>query len=77
MTTLNLTGQSIEYSDVAPKLLKLKNLLDQRKDIWNKLPLSKKKMWVTSNKDPIMSIAWDVYKYLRNNFFGEEHDDSL
>lgn len=77
MATLNLTGQSVEYADIAPKLLKLKNLMDQRKEIWNKISTEKKKLWVTSDKDPIMSVAWDVYKYLRNNFFGEEHDDVL
>jgi len=74
MATLNLTGQNLERADIAPKLLKLKNLMDQRLPIWQKIPREKKKKWVQSDKDPIMGIAWDVYKYLNNNFFGEVND---
>ena len=75
MTELNLSGQSVERAGIAPKLLKLKNLMDQRKPIWNKVSTEKKRLWVKSEKDPIMDIAWDVYKYLRNNFFGESEID--
>lgn len=73
MATLNLTGQQLEYQDIAPKLLKLKNLMDLRKVIWARLPPEKRKLWVTNDKDPIMSVAWDVFKYLENNFFGERY----
>lgn len=72
MATLNLTNQEVDKQDISPKLLKLKNRLDQRKVIWDKLPIEKKKRWIQSEKDPIMDIAWDMYRYLRNNFFGEE-----
>ena len=34
MADLNLTGQNLERADIAPKLLKLKNCLDERKVIW-------------------------------------------
>lgn len=77
MTTINLTGQAAAKTQIAPKLLQLKNLMDERKEIWAKLPVAKKKAWIQSDKDPIMGIAWDVYKYLRNNFFGEETDEYL
>ena len=76
MANLNLTGQDVEYSTIAPKLLRLKQCLDERKVIWAKIPVEKRKLWVTSDKDPIMSIAWDIYKYLRNNFFGERYYDN-
>lgn len=75
MSQLNLTGQQNVYNLVAPKIQELKNAMDARKNIWNKLPIEKKKKWVTSGKDPIMNIAWSVYKYLRNNFFSEEIDN--
>ena len=71
MADLNLTGQNIEYSTIAPKLLRLKQLMDERKVIWAKIPVAKRKLWVTSEKDPIMNVAYDVFKYLENNFFGE------
>ncbi len=75
MADLVLTGQGIERADIAPKLLKMKNLLDQRKVIWQKIPPEKRKVWVTSEKDPIMDIAWDIWTYLRANFFGEDYYD--
>lgn len=69
---LTLTGQQTDYNQIAPKLLKLKQNLDLRKPIWDRLPIEKKRQWVTSGKDPIMNAAWDIYKYLNNNFFARE-----
>ena len=76
MTDLNLTGQNVERINIAPKLLKMKNLMIERKVIWDKLPVEKKKLWIqhASTKDPIMDIAWDVYKWLRDNIF---YDDKV
>ncbi len=71
MATLNLTGQNAERTTIAPKLLRLKQLLDERKVIWSKIPVEKKKKWIKSEKDPVMNLAWDIYKYLDKNFFGE------
>jgi len=73
MTTLNLSGQDLERDDIVPKLLKLKTLLDDRKEIWQRISVAKRKLWVTSEKDPIMDIAYDIHKYLDNNFFGEDY----
>ena len=75
MANLNLTGQNLERADIVPKLLKLKQCLDERKAIWQRITVAKRKAWVTSEKDPIMDIAWDIFKYLRDNFFGEEYYD--
>ena len=69
---LNLSGQQVEYNTIAPKVQTLKNWMDQRKPIWAKISKEKRKKWVTSDKDPIMSLAWSIYKYLDNNFFGED-----
>jgi len=66
---LNLTDQETEKAAIAPKLLKLKQLLDERKLIWDKLPDEKRKKWIQSGKDPVLDIAWDMYKYLHKNFF--------
>lgn len=77
MAELNLTNQETIKEIIAPKLLQLKQTMDARKEIWDKLPIEKKKKWIASGKDPIMNIAWDVYKYLRNNFFGSETDEYL
>jgi len=76
MADLRLAGQSVERDDVQPKLIKLKNLMNQRKTIWQKLPFAKRKAWVTSEKDPIIDIAWDIYNYLDTNFFGEQYYDT-
>lgn len=73
MTILNLSGQGLERDDIAPKLQKLKNWMDQRKPIWDKLTPEQRKAWVDSDKDPVMSLAWDIFKYLRDNFFGERY----
>lgn len=77
MATLNLTGQEVERVDINPKIVKLKNLMDQRKPIWDKISPEKRKQWVLSDKDPIMSLAWSVFKYLKSNFFGEDYNDNM
>ena len=77
MTSLNLPGQQAAYNLMAPKIQQLKDAMDLRKGVWDKLPNDKKIAWVQSGKDPIMGLAWSVYKYLRNNFFGSETDEYL
>lgn len=77
MTLVDLVGQTVAKTQIAPKLLQLKTQMDARKEVWNKLPRDKKVAWIKSEKDPIMNIAWSIYKYLRTNFFGEETDEYL
>lgn len=71
---LNLTGQTTASGQIQTRVTQLRNLMEQRKAIWQRLPIEKKRAWIKSGKDPVMALAWDVYKYLRNNFFqlGEE-----
>lgn len=71
MPQLNLSGQETECIGLRPKVVKLKQLLDARKEVWDRIPTAKKKLWITSGKDPVMTLAWDVYRYLRDNFFEE------
>lgn len=68
MVNLNLTGQAAEASTINPKLLRIKQLMDDRKELWDKLPIAKKKKWITSNKDPIMTAMYQVGQYIKTNF---------
>lgn len=77
MAILNLIGQQAAYNLIAPKIQQLKDAMDLRKSIWNKLTVVKKIKWIRSDKDPLIWLAWSVYKYLRNNFFGSETDEYL
>lgn len=72
MATLTLTGQEVLAGQVTTRVTQLKDSMNQRKEIWDRLPLAKKKAWITSGKDPIMTLSWNTYRYLRDNFFGEE-----
>ncbi|GAG85791.1 unnamed protein product [marine sediment metagenome] len=75
MTILDLSNQAANATAINPKIVALKNLMDLRKPIWDKLPVEKKKKWIKSGKDPIMTLAWQIFKYLRNNFFEEGVND--
>ena len=75
MADLTLTGQSTLAGQVQTRITQLRASMDLRKEIWDRLPLAKKKAWITSGKDPIMTLAWNIYRYLRNNFFGQEVDN--
>ena len=76
MTDLNLTNQQAERDVIAPKIQQLKTAMDNRKVIWDKLPDAKKKLWITSGKDPVMTLAWQVYRHLRDNFFKDDIDNA-
>lgn len=71
---LNLTTQATKAGNIQTQMNQLRNLMEQRKAIWDRLPTAKRKAWIKSGKDPIMSLAWNTYRYLRDNFFGAEVD---
>jgi hypothetical protein len=75
MATLNLAGQATLAGPIQTRINQLKTAMDARKVVWNKLPLHKKKAWITSDKDPIMTLSWLIYRYLRDNFFSQEVDN--
>ena len=75
MAELNLTGQSTIAGQVQTRINQLRTEMDKRKVVWDRLPVTKKRAWITSGRDPIMTIAWQVYRYLRDNFFGQEVDN--
>ena len=68
-STLKMTNQKIYRDQIAPKMQQLKDQLNDRKEIWNKISPEKKRQWVKSGKDPIMTLAWQMYEYLHDNFF--------
>jgi hypothetical protein len=72
MADLTLTGQATSAGQIQTRITQLRNAMELRKDVWTRMSLEKKRAWVTSGKDPIMSLAWTVYRYLRDNFFREE-----
>ena len=72
MATLDLTLSGTDKTKIQTGLVTLKAHLDLRKEIWAKLPLEKRKAWVLSDKDDVITLAYDVYKYLDRNFFSRE-----
>jgi|GEM_PF-6815165 len=75
MTTLNLTNQETAKDQIQPYINALKTRMDERKEVWARLPREKRVRWIKSGKDPIMTLAWQIYKYLRDNFFDFEEVD--
>jgi hypothetical protein len=76
MATLDLSNQANNAGQIESKIQTLKGLMDLRKPIWDRLSYQKRKQWVLSGQDPIMTLAWQTFKYLRNNFFGDTYGDS-
>jgi len=66
---LNLTGQKVEADKIRPLIEKFELLLTQRQSVWAKDRDDRKK-WIDSNNDPILTLAFNHYKFLKE-FFGE------
>lgn len=73
MGLLDLIGQLDLKNGIALKIQQLKDAMELRRPIWERASYEKKKLWITSDKDPVMSLAWTIYKYLRK-FFKEADD---
>ncbi len=65
MANLSLTGQSTISAQVQQRINALRTEMEKRREIWYRLPYEKKRAWILSDKDPIISLAWTIYKYLR------------
>ena len=70
-TKLKLTGQGQERSNLDPHIKKLESLVSQREEVWKRLSIDKKKLWL--EKDPILALAFSTYKYL-DQIFKEVND---
>ena len=73
MANLNLNGQQATVNTIRPYINALKTRLDQRKEIWDKLDVKKRRKWIAGGKDPIITLAYSIYKYLHRNFFSEAY----
>lgn len=71
---MNLINQVNIKTSLTPVLQLLKTQLEARQSVWNKTQKSKKVAWVKSGKDPVMTLAYQTYKYL-DKFFGRSKDD--
>lgn len=68
MANLTIVDQETYKAQILPKMLLLKEQLDLRSGIWQKLSFEKKKAWVTGDKDPIMKLAFQMGQYFKDNF---------
>lgn len=68
LSELKLVSQKTYKTQIQPKMLLLKKQLDLRSEIWAKIPIEKKKKWITSGKDPIMNLAFQMGQYFKDNF---------
>lgn len=75
MANLNLSNQQAAVDAATPTFVQFRSQMDKRIAFWNKAPRKRKKLWITSGKDPVMTLAYDLWKYLDDNFFGEVRDD--
>ena len=68
MADYNFTNQQALADSIKPKLIALKNALDLRYPFFSKLSFAKKKIYVKSDKDPVVSLAWTTLIQLCNFF---------
>lgn len=70
--SLEITGQSELAVSIQAKTNQLLSSLSQRVAVWEKIEEDKKKLWLNSGNDPILSLGWEVYRGLKD--FYEEID---
>ena len=73
MATIELTNQKTLETQIKPMMTALQDALGDRLPVWQKIPVEKKKLWLESAKDPVLTLAWTLYVYLRD-FFKEVDD---
>ena len=73
MAEIDLKNRGSDKTDIEPKLQKLKNRLNDIEPLWKKLSPKKRKKILEDNVDPILSLAYSIYKYLEKKFFGEKY----
>lgn len=68
MADLILINQQTYHDQIAPKIQQLKTQMDLRSEIWSKVSNEKKRLWITSGQDPLMTLAFQMGQYLKDNF---------
>lgn len=46
--------------------------LSKRDSVWFEVDVNTQQKWLSSNKDPVLNLAWDTYCILRKYFEGLE-----
>lgn len=70
MATFNFTNQQDFVDTLLPYLQTLKTEMNNRRTLWDKIKFEKKKAWIQSEKDPVINLAWGMYKDLNDFFTG-------
>ncbi len=65
---MNLTNQDKKSKDLKPYIKQLTDELDARSALWNKLPPKKRKKIIKDDKDPVIKLAYKLYKDLKAFF---------
>ena len=65
---LNLNNQQQLYTQIAPYMQAMKNSMDERIPMWDKINDQKKLKWVEWDKDPIMKLAGNIVEYFCKSF---------
>lgn len=79
---LNLDNQRALYNAVAPYINHLRQSMDLRIPMWNKISDKRKLAWVEWDKDPVMKLSANIVEYFCKNFpdmvgyYLEKHRDS-
>jgi len=73
MADLTLISQATLKTDVEPKLTQLKTDLEKRKELFLKCDAKKRKLWL--DKDPVLKMAWEQYKMLKDFFERVDYDN--
>lgn len=70
-------NQATQANLIRPTLVMLRALMNGRKHMWYKMTPEERQNWIDSapSMDPIMELAWDIYKDLHNDFFSKEKYD--
>jgi hypothetical protein len=73
MTRIELTGQATATNTMRTRWLAFKALLEgDRLTFWNTLTRRKRIALAKSAKDPIITLAYQIYRYLDKWFDSEE-----
>ena len=68
MAVLNLENQAATVAAMQPKLLQLKNQLELRQPVFDRVSRAKKKAWIVNGNDPVMTLAYNMHTYLKEYF---------
>ncbi len=64
MADLVLTNQAREVEAIKPHVEKLKQLMGERREIWDSLRPVERWRWLQNSDDPVMAELWSMYVYL-------------